>query len=295
MDISYLNEFVVLAEVKKYSAAAQRLHISQPTLSRHIQAMEAELGSPLFDRTTREMDLSEFGRLYLPYAKRISNEFQKAQAQAEAFTREQIEKVRIGVVHNPDLYHIIDSIVAFQQVHPTIPIQMIEGTANELEAEFAAGRLNIMTTPYAEWETAPPNFIQVGMGRIAAVLSARHPLARQTAIPLSALGQAKLIVPTQATFIYRYLEHRFRQEEIPLNIFYQGNPSGLSKLLEGNQAILIHNAEFARSQLVDSLVLRELQPEISYVYGLLYRERLSKNETTFVAFIRDRFADVSYD
>ena len=55
MDISYMNEFVVLAEVKKYSAAARRLHISQPTLSRHIQAMEAELGFALFDRTTREM------------------------------------------------------------------------------------------------------------------------------------------------------------------------------------------------------------------------------------------------
>lgn len=71
MELSFLQDFVVLAETQKFSAAAQKLHISQSTLSRHIQALEAELGCVLFHRTTRDMELSAYGTLYLPYARKI--------------------------------------------------------------------------------------------------------------------------------------------------------------------------------------------------------------------------------
>lgn len=71
MDIAILQDFVALAESETFLKAADVLSISQPTLSRHIKSLEAELGVTLFERTTRSLKLSEYGEVLLPYAKQI--------------------------------------------------------------------------------------------------------------------------------------------------------------------------------------------------------------------------------
>lgn len=71
MDINYFKEFSVLAETRNYWEAAERLFVNQSTLSKHIKAMEKELGVLLFSRTTRKVELTEFGKALLPYAQSI--------------------------------------------------------------------------------------------------------------------------------------------------------------------------------------------------------------------------------
>ena len=71
MELSYIREFVVLAETGNYLEAADALFIAQSSLSRHIKSIELDLGSPLFDRTTRKVVLNGFGQAFLPYAKKM--------------------------------------------------------------------------------------------------------------------------------------------------------------------------------------------------------------------------------
>ena len=61
----------MLAKVKNFKLAADKLFLSQPTLSRHIKEMESELDVELFLRSTRQVELTEYGRFLLPYAQRI--------------------------------------------------------------------------------------------------------------------------------------------------------------------------------------------------------------------------------
>ena len=60
MELSYIREFVVLAETGNYLEAADALFIAQSSLSRHIKSIELDLGSPLFDRTTRKGSVKWF-------------------------------------------------------------------------------------------------------------------------------------------------------------------------------------------------------------------------------------------
>ena len=69
MDINYFREFVILAETKNYWAASERLFIGQSSLSKHIKTLEKSLGAALFDRTSRKVELTEFGKRMLPYAR----------------------------------------------------------------------------------------------------------------------------------------------------------------------------------------------------------------------------------
>ena len=71
MKTEFYEEFVLLAEEGSYSRAAEHLSFSQVALTQHIQQMETRIGVRLFERSTRKVELSEYGKLVLPYARRI--------------------------------------------------------------------------------------------------------------------------------------------------------------------------------------------------------------------------------
>src|SRR5437016_2224343 len=71
MEIHELRYFVAVAEEGSFSHAAEREHVSQPSLSQQIQKLEAELNQQLFDRLPRSVVLTEAGRSLLPYARQI--------------------------------------------------------------------------------------------------------------------------------------------------------------------------------------------------------------------------------
>ncbi len=64
MDISFIREFMVLSETCNYQNASEKLYLTNSTLSKHIQKMEAELGTPLFERSTRKVTLTKEGKIF---------------------------------------------------------------------------------------------------------------------------------------------------------------------------------------------------------------------------------------
>lgn len=286
MDISYILEFAVLADAKNFSAAAYQLHMSQATLSKHIQSMEKKLGHPLFIRTTRNVELSGYGQLYLPYAKQISEIFRKAKADRIAFEKQANARTMIGVVHNPDLFLATELISGFRREYPEIPIQIFEGSLKELRREFLAGRLHIISMAYASWEKPQNPFIPAGKSRLIALMPQEHVFAEYENIPLKRLENVPLLVPELTSFPYQYLLHFFQQEEIHPDIVYQGNTTGVKHLLKEGMGIFIQDEAIARTQMDEQLVIRRLEPDISYIFGLEYQSSLTKNEQIYVRYIK---------
>src|ERR1700747_2212106 len=70
MDTQSLQAFIEVAETRSFSKAGERLHLSQPAISKRIAVLEQQLGSALFDRVGRQVTLTAAGRTLLPYAPR---------------------------------------------------------------------------------------------------------------------------------------------------------------------------------------------------------------------------------
>lgn len=126
MDVSYFHEFAVLAETGNYMEAAERLFLTQSTLTRHIQSLEKDLGVSVFDRTTRHIELTEYGKILLPYARQISDLQEKYQT--EIYNQQRVEKgnLRIGSIPTMAAYKITNLISEFQHIYPDISVDVLE-------------------------------------------------------------------------------------------------------------------------------------------------------------------------
>lgn len=96
MDIRELEAFLVVAEELHFGRAAQRLHIAQPALSRTVQALEKFLGTPLFERTTRRVNLTQAGQALLEPAQNVVDQVEGMLKISRSAVEGEIGNVRVG-------------------------------------------------------------------------------------------------------------------------------------------------------------------------------------------------------
>ena len=102
MDVRRLKYFIVTAEERSISRAAERLHITQPPLTRHIQSLEEELGARLFTRTNSGVELTQAGTALLDHARNINAHVELATEQVRRVAAGQAGRIDIGVCAGGD-------------------------------------------------------------------------------------------------------------------------------------------------------------------------------------------------
>ncbi len=127
MDLRHLRSFVVLAEELHFGRAAQRLGLSQPPLSQQIQALENEIGGPLLARTSRRVELTEAGRLFLPEARAVLARMAQAMQIGQRAARGEVGELRIGFTASAPLANIMPALIhAFREARPAVHLTLQE-------------------------------------------------------------------------------------------------------------------------------------------------------------------------
>ncbi|MDR1935368.1 MAG: LysR family transcriptional regulator [Candidatus Accumulibacter sp.] len=122
MDVRRLNYFIVTAEERSISRAAERLHITQPPLTRHIQSLEEELGVLLFKRTSWGVDLTQAGTALLRHAHNISAHIELATEQVRRVASGQAGRIDVGVFGSAMVSIVPRLLRRFAAKHPEVKI-----------------------------------------------------------------------------------------------------------------------------------------------------------------------------
>ena len=209
MDISYFREFVVLAETRNYWAAAERLFIGQSSLSKHIKTLEKQLGAPLFDRTSRKVELTEFGRLMLPYAQSVARVQQEYESASFTYLHRENQPLTIGTIPVFARYNITDILIQFQRSYPTIQVNIQEADTLVIRQWLLEQKCHIgifrdsTVLPEPEQDKESPLIkIPYRNDRLLAVLPSNHPLVGEKEIALAQLSGEQFALIQQDTMPY---------------------------------------------------------------------------------------------
>lgn len=160
MEIDYIREFVTLAKCGNYLAASEELYISQSSLSKHIIALEKELGFPLFDRTTRKVTLSRYGMLFLPYAQDMVDTEAAFRSKITVMAAVEEGSIQLGVLPSFLSYQLEQVILDFKRRFPQYSISLTEDTSEMLLFHLKEGTCNLAALRTYE-DTLPPDFVSV--------------------------------------------------------------------------------------------------------------------------------------
>src|SRR3954453_7360976 len=123
MTLQQLTYFLAAADHGSFSAAAESLHMAQPSLSEQIRRLEAELGVPLFTRAGRRLELTEAGRLLLPHAERTLDAAREAAESVREGRDRAGGTVTFGTFGSAHHYLLGGLVAEFRSKHPSVRVR----------------------------------------------------------------------------------------------------------------------------------------------------------------------------
>jgi LysR family transcriptional regulator, carnitine catabolism transcriptional activator len=138
-----LQLFLTTAETLNLSRASERVHLSQPALSRALQALEAQLGVTLFHRSTRHIELSADGRRFLPHAKRLLDDLQQAVAELRGRESGIAGRVTLMVGTAFGCSVLPRALRLLAEHHPAVKVQLTDANSGAITAAAVAGDVDL--------------------------------------------------------------------------------------------------------------------------------------------------------
>jgi len=143
LETRHLQVFMAIWELHSFSKAAEKINLTQPTVSGHIKTLEAILGIELFNRSTRDVSPTKAGELFHSYARRILNLMAQAEQEMDLFIGREKGTLEIGGSNIPGEYILPPAIGQFKKGRPIIKLTLKIGDTREIVTAVGEGQLEL--------------------------------------------------------------------------------------------------------------------------------------------------------
>lgn len=209
MELRHLRYFVAVAEMENVSRAAmQRLHVSQPSLSRQIRDLEDEMGVQLLERTAKSVRLTDAGRAFLDEARAILKHTDDAVGKVRAIAGKKETELHIGDWPLATGRAMPALLRAYQQAIPNVKVKVHDWPVEKNIAGVRDGRLQlaIILPPLKANALEELRFEELLTARVCLAISCDHPFARRQSVSLADAAREPFIGLTRDEYP-RYLEY----------------------------------------------------------------------------------------
>jgi DNA-binding transcriptional LysR family regulator len=195
MQLHQLAYFVAVADERHFTRAAKTVHVAQPSLSKQIAALEAELGGALFSRARGNISLTVAGEALLPLAQRILADVDASRTAVRELLGLQQGRVRLGATPSLSTVLVPDVLRRFHDRYPGVQLVLDEGGSRDLIAKLAQGALDLalIILPLQTNDPALRTIPLLNEPLVAAVPPA-HPLASKAALTITDLRDVPLVM-----------------------------------------------------------------------------------------------------
>jgi len=233
MDTAVLQAFIAVASHESFSQAAEALHLTQPAVTKRIQGLEDQLGTPLFDRVGRRITLTEAGRALLPRARQWLHDLDDMRRVVSDITAPATGQLSgtltVGTSHHIGLHRLPPALRAFSTAHPQVRLDIRFIDSEQAYDAVLSGELElgIVTLPPVPDDRLVARVIWPDP--LAFVVAAGHPLAARAreAVPegiaAADLALHPAILPSANTFTRQIAEGMFRREGLHLQVHLETN------------------------------------------------------------------------
>ncbi|KIL76724.1 cidABC operon transcriptional activator CidR [Bacillus badius] len=188
MDIRHLHYFLQVAHHKSFTKAAQSLYITQPTISKMIKSIEEELGVVLFNRSGKQVELTDAGQVIFAQAQDIVHSFQHLSVELDDLIHLKKGRITIGLPPMIGSSFFPRVLGKFREQYPDIVIQLVEDGAKKVEEHVEKGLLDIGVVLSPANEALFHSFSLVEE-KLMLLVHPSHRLAEQEKVKLSELHQ----------------------------------------------------------------------------------------------------------
>lgn len=283
-----MREFLLLAQTLSYSEAAERLFIAQSTLTRHVQALERELGGELLVRTPRRIALSAFGEQFLPFAGQL---VQTEDAMRRTLAAARTGRERVAFDYGAGLSERAAALLReFRQAEPGI--ELVLWHSGECVQELRSGRCSFAVA--SEGQLPPGEFHEVerGVSRLMAAVPAEHPLAEREGVTLRDLAPWRIVIHHANAGPDGPFLAAWRAAGLQPKLLVSKSDAPLTDYVVANQDIAIGSKGILRSGRSAQIRLLAIEPPILCRNLIAYRRSpaLTAAERRFLAFLLEHRA-----
>ncbi|OKL35299.1 LysR family transcriptional regulator [Domibacillus mangrovi] len=206
MELRQLEYFYAVCLELHFTRAAEKVGISQPSLSQQIRLLEHEIGTPLFDRIGKKTALTEAGKLLLKYTRNIFHELDQAKTSIDELTGLQRGTICIGTLLTAEYYLIPPALLSFHRLYPSVKVSVLGLRTGDIQKQLLENKLDlgIVFLPMKgdELET-----ISLYTEEMAFAVPIGHPLENQDMLDIEVLQTTPSILLPEQYFIRQLINN----------------------------------------------------------------------------------------
>jgi LysR family transcriptional regulator, transcription activator of glutamate synthase operon len=296
MELRQLRYLLALGEEHSFTRAAEREHIAQPSLSQQIRRLEDEVGLALVERTTRNVRITDAGRLLLSRARRILAELDAANVELQSLRGVQAGRVSVGAMHSMGPIDISLVLALFHERHPQVGLSVREQSSEELAEMLRTDVLDVAFLSVTERiESHGLGLQRLLSEELVVMLPPDHPLAGRTELRIEELADEPFISYREGARLRELLMGAAGEAGFEPKVMLESNENRrIRRLVARGMGIALVPRSDATSLGAEVAYATLASPVLTRDITLAWREdrRLPPAARTFLAVTRETFPPV---
>ena len=223
MQIAQINAFLAVAELESFSQAAEKLHLTQPAVSKRIRQLEQSVNTSLFDRIGKRSILTPNGKVFKSHAERILLELETYRSSLSRQQDTPSGSLSLGTSHHIGLHRLPQILRDFKIHYPRVDLDLHFMDSEDACAAIANNELELAIVTLPEFPDSRIDCETVWIDRLQVVLAPDHPLAAADEIDTTDLLEQPAILPSVGTFTRRIINGLFAERTDRLKIALETN------------------------------------------------------------------------